>query len=304
MKQKKFYLSLEKGDLLPVMLMSPAVLLIVFVMVIPLIYGAYLSLFDFNFGRFDPLKDFVGLKNYAEFLHDKTALKSILNTILFSVGAISCEFLLGTYIAVMLIQITRKAAIILRPIITIPLLVSPIVVGLIWRYIYDPQGILYWFMGLFGLTIEHFPGVTAASTALLSTIIAHCWQVIPFVVIVLTAGLVSIPTELYEAAYMDGANSFSVFWRITFPLLYDVYMVILLISGVDTFKIFDIIFSLTGGGPNNSTLSVSIYAFNEAFMQNNLSYAMTISIAAMFVTFVMFGLPFIRYNRLKYSEKN
>lgn len=304
MKQKNFYWSFEKGDLLPVLLMVPAITLIIFVMVIPLIYGTFLSLFDFSFGRFDPSQDFVGLKNYLAFFQDKTALKSIRNTILFSFGAITGELLIGTLIAVMLYQIPRRISFFLRPIITIPLLVSPIVVGLIWRYIYDPQGILYWFLGLFNVTIEQFPGVTAASTALISTIIAHCWQVIPFVVIVLTAGLVSIPIELYEAAYMDGAKGFAIFRRITFPLLHDVYMVILLISGVDTLKIFDIIFSLTGGGPNNSTVSVSIYAFNQAFMQNNMSYAMTLSVAAMFITFVIFGIPFIRYNRLKYAGKN
>ncbi len=292
---------MEKGDLLSVLLMSPAMILIIIVMVIPLIYGAYLTFFDFQFGRFDPGTDFTGLLNYSTFFQDKTAIKSIINTILFSFGAITGELLIGTVIAVILYQIPRTVSFVLRPIITIPLLVSPIVVGLIWRYIYDPQGILYWFLGLMDITIEQFPGVTAKSTALLSTIIAHCWQVIPFVVIVLTAGLVSIPIELYEAAYIDGAKGFAMFRRITFPLLHDVYMVILLISGVDTLKIFDIIYSLTGGGPNNSTISVSIYAFNQAFMQNNMSYAMTLSVVAMFVTFVIFGIPFIRYNKIKYS---
>jgi multiple sugar transport system permease protein len=187
----------------------------------------------------------------------------------------------------------------MRPLITMPLLISPIVVGLIWRYILDPQGILYWFLGLFGLTIEHFPGVTSASTALISTIVAHSWQVVPFVVIVLTAGLVSIPDELYEAAHIDGASESAVFWRITLPLLQDVYMVILLISGVDTLKIFDIIYSLTGGGPNNSTQSISMYAFNQGFMQTNMSYAMALSTVAMIVTFVIFGIPFIRRNRAR-----
>jgi len=122
---------------------------------------------------------------------------------------------------------------------------------------------------------------------------------VPFVVIVLTAGLVSIPTELYEAAYMDGANGFKIFWRITFPLLADVYMVILLISGVDTIKVFDIIYSLTGGGPNNSTVSISMYAFNQAFMQTHLSYAMALSVVAMVITFAVFGVPFVRRNRIR-----
>lgn len=295
--RKNFYWSLEKGDLLPLMLMAPAVLLIICIMVIPLSYGLFLSFFDFSFGRFSPARDFVGLENYINFLRDATARRSIVNTLFFSAGAITLELGIGTLIAVLLVRLPRRAGALIRPLLTVPLLISPIVVGLIWRYIYDPQGILYWFMSLFGLSITHFPGVTAASTALFSTIIAHTWEVVPFVIIVLTAGLVSIPTELYEAAYMDGAGEFQVFWKISFPLLKDVYMVILLISGVDTIKIFDIIYSLTGGGPNNSTISISMYAFNQAFMQNNMSYAMTLSVVAMVLTFVIFGIPFVRRNQ-------
>jgi len=297
--RNNFRWSLEKGDLLPFLLMTPAVLLIVGVMILPLGFGLFLSFFDFSFGDFSISDDFAGFRNYLRFLSDATARRSIINTLLFSAGAITLEFVVGTITALLLFYLPRRASALIRPVITVPLLVSPIVVGLIWRYIYDPQGILYWFLGLLGLSIEHFPGVTAASTALLSTVIAHSWEVVPFVVIVLTAGLVSIPTELYEAAYMDGAGEVRIFRTITFPLLKDVYMVILLISGVDTIKIFDIIYSLTGGGPNNSTISISMYSFNQAFMQSNMSYAMTLSVIAMIVTFAVFGIPFVRRNRVR-----
>ncbi len=87
------------------------------------------------------------------------------------------------------------------------------------------------------------------------------------------------------------------FRRITLPLLRDVYMVILLISGVDTIKVFDIVFALTGGGPNDSTVTTSIYAYGQGFSNSNLSYAMAVSVVAMLVTFLVFGLPFIRHNR-------
>ena len=292
-----FVLSFEKGDLLPTLLMVPAVTLVFCVMVIPLCYGVFLSFFDFSFGNFDPSKTFVGLKQYARFLGDETALRAVVNTLLFSAGAIAGDFAIGTLAATFIHSFSHRIARYVRPIVTIPLLVSPIVVGLIWRYIYDPQGILYWLMDRLGIPFEAFPGVTSASTALLSTIIAHWWQVVPFMIIVLTAGLVSIPTELYEAAYVDGAGPASIFFRITLPLLKDVYLVLLLISGVDTIKVFDIIFALTGGGPNNSTVSLSIYAYNQGFANMNLSYAMTVSVVAMTITFIAFGIPFIRHNR-------
>lgn len=300
--KKHFYWSLEKGDLLPALLMVPAVSVVFFIIVLPLCFGFFLSFFRFSFGSVNVFKDFAGFGNYLRFFSDETALRSVLNTVLFSVGAISGDFVIGTVFAVFLFQLSRRIAGVLRPLITIPLLISPIVVGLIWRYIYDPQGILYWMMDLVGLKFESFPGVTSASTALISTIIAHWWQVVPFVIIVLTAGLVSIPEELYEAAYIDGAGGFAAFRKITLPLLTDVYLVILLISGVDTIKVFDIIFALTGGGPNNSTVSLSMNAFNQGFANNELSYAMALSVITMLIAFSIFGLPFIRHNRARAAE--
>jgi multiple sugar transport system permease protein len=289
-------MSLEKGELLPFLLMLPTLLIILFIMVTPLCYGFYLSFFDLDFGILRKENSFVGLGNYIRFFTDPLARRAVFNTLCFCAGATGGDLFLGTIIAVLLIKIPRKLAVILRPLVTIPLLISAVVIGLIWRYMYDPSGILYWFLRFFGIGLKEFPGVTGASTALLSTIIAHCWQVTPFVIIVLTAGLLSIPEELYEAARIDGAGAFNTFFRITIPQLQKVYMVILLISGVDTIKVFDIIYVLTRGGPHNSSISLSIYAYSQAFDQSRLSYSMSISIMTMVVTFLIFGIPFIRYN--------
>ncbi len=299
---KNFKWSLEKGDLLPTLLMLPAVLMILFIMVIPLGYGLVLSFCDVGFGNVDFKENFVGIANYLRFFKDATARKAVVNTLAFSLGATAGDLFFGTLGAVLLLKVSERLGKLLRPLMTIPLLVSPIIVGLIWRYIYDVKGILYWILGFFGIGINQFPGVTGASTALLCTIAAHWWQVVPFVIIVMTAGLLSIPGEYYEAAYVDGAGEFKSFWTISFPLLKDVYMVVLLISGVDTLKVFDIIYSLTGGGPNNSTVSMSIYAYSQAFEQSNLSYAMALSFIAMIVTFIVFGVPFVRHNLRKYKD--
>lgn len=289
-------MSLEKGDLLPTLLMLPAVLMIFCIMVIPLAYGAVLSFCEVGFGSVDFKEHFVGTANYLKFFKDATAKKAVVNTLLFSAGATAGDLFFGTLGAVLLLKVKELTGKILRPILTIPLLVSPIIVGLIWRYIYDVKGIMYWLLGFFGIGINDFPGVTGASTALFCTIVAHWWQVVPFVIIVMTAGLLSIPEEYYDAAYVDGAGEYKSFWAISFPLLKDVYMVVLLISGVDTLKVFDIVYSLTGGGPNNSTVTMSIYAYNQAFEQSNLSYAMALSFIAMIVTFIVFGIPFVRHN--------
>lgn len=290
--------SLEKGELLPVLLMLPTLFIVIVVMIFPLCYGVMISLFNYNLGAELSSGNFVGLGNYLRMFSDTILWKSMKNTIVFSVLAISGDFVIGTLFAVLLLQFKGWRGRFLRAIFTMPLLISPIIVGLIWRYVYDPtSGILYWILGNFGITVEDFPGITSVSTALISVVIAHWWQITPFVLIVVTAGLVSIDSSLYEAAEIDGAGAFCKFFSISLPLLKRVYMVIMIISGVDTFKVFDIIFSLTQGGPANSTVSVSIYAYKTAFETYEMGYAMAISIFAMLVSFVIFGIPFMRFQK-------
>lgn len=284
--------------MLPLILMTPTLLIIFFVMLLPLLYGFRLSFFDVGFGGAS-VGDFVGFQNYQEFFGDKVAMKAIVNTLLFSAGAILGDMVFGTVGALLLNKMSRWLGNICRPLMTIPLLVSPIVVGLIWRYIYDPSGILYWALGKMGIGLTQFPGVTSSSTALLCCVIAQWWQVVPFYIIVLTAGLLSIPEDYYEAASIDGAGPVAGFFRITLPLLRSVYMTVFLVSGVDTIKVFDIIYSLTGGGPNNSSLSISMYVYNQGFEMSNMGYAMALSVIAMIITFIVFGIPFIRSNGKK-----
>ena len=112
----------------------------------------------------------------------------------------------------------------------------------------------------------------------------------------------SISEDYYEAATVDGAGPVVSFFRITLPLMQNVYMTAFLVSGVDTIKIFDIIYALTGGGPNNSSLSISIYAYSQGFEMSSMGYAMALSFIAMLVTFVVFGVPFIRHNAKKEKE--
>lgn len=297
-KERVFYCSLERGDLLPLLLMLPTIIIMFIVMAFPLLYGLYLSFFEVGFGG-AAVESFAGLDNYLQFFKDPTAKKSVLNTLLFSAGAIAGDMLLGTIGAVLLHKMSRWLGNICRPLMTIPLLVSPLIVGLIWRYIYDPSGILYWMLGQFGIGIQQFPGTSSSATALLCCVVAQWWEVVPFYIIVLTAGLLAVPEEYYEAAYVDGASALKSFFRITLPLMKNVYMTVLVVSGVDTIKIFDIIYALTSGGPNNSTMSISIYAYNQAFEMSNMGYAMALSVIAMAVSFLVFGIPFIHNNRKK-----
>ena len=299
-KKQNPALSLEQGDLLPSLLLVPTIIVVLIVLIIPLVYGVYLSFFDYRVGVPVNSENFVGVKNYSKMLHDPVFWQSLKNTVMFAVLATVGDIVFGTLIAVLLLRINSALGGILRAVFLIPLLVSPIIIGLMWKYILDPSsGTVYWLLGLFDMGLKQFPGVTGASTALICVVIAHWWQVVPFVMLVVTAGLLSINKDLYEAAYIDGAGEFRKFFSISLPSLKHVYMVILVISGVDTVKVFDIVYSLTGGGPANSTISLSMLAYNEAFKSQNMGYAMAISIATMFVIFIIFGIPFIRFGTQK-----
>ena len=283
--------------ILPVMLLVPTIIVVLVVMILPLFYGMFISLFDYRIGSKITIDKFVGFSNYFELVKDKVFLKSLYNTIIFSVFANIGDIAIGTLISIVLLKLNTKVANFLRGICTMSLLVSPIITGFIWKYMFDPSmGLVYWLLSFIGINSKIFPGLGSPNTALLCVVFAHWWQITPFVILVVTSGLLSIPEERYEAASIDGAGSIRSFFYISLPALIDVYFVILIISGIDTIKVFDIIYSLTRGGPANSTISLSIYAFRQAFEVYRMGYAMAISMFLMLIAFIIFALPFIRFN--------
>lgn len=282
---------------LPVLFLLPTILIILCVMIIPLIYGIIISLFDYHVGMKLDWGSFVGLSNYADLLTDQVLHKALLNTVLFAILANIGDLTLGTLISVALLKCKKGIADFVRGLCTMSLLVSPIITGFIWKYMFDASvGLVYWVLGFFGITSKVFPGLNMPSTALICVVFTHCWQITPFVVLVVTSGLLAVPEERYEAASIDGAGAFNLFWHISFPALQHVYFVILIISGVDTVKVFDIIYAMTQGGPSNSTISLSMYAFRQAFEVYRMGYAMAVSILLMLTAFVMFGIPFLRFS--------
>lgn len=299
MKKTRFSkkLSFEKGDLLPTLLLSPTLFIVLVVMIIPLIYGIVISLHAYKVGGQINGDTFIGLGNYLKLFQDKTLTKVTWNTLEFAFLATAGDLVFGTLIAVLLAKVMKGMGNFLRAVYLIPLLISPLIVGLIWKFIFDPvSGPFYYLLSLINLGIDQIPGLASEKTAMLCVVVAHWWQVVPFVILVVSAGLTTIPADIYEAAHLDGASGLKLFFKITFPLLWGIYMVILVVSGVDTIKIFDLVYSLTSGGPSNSTMSLSIYAFRTAFKANDMGYAMAVSIFTMLLTMLVFGIPFIKYN--------
>ena len=289
--------SRDGRDPLAVVLIAPAALVIIAVMLLPLVYALTMSLFDFRPG-FETQGKFLFLENYLRFFQDRTALQSLLLTLVFTFGALFLELLLGVGFSVLLQTIPTGMAKILRGIYCMPLLISPIIVGLIWRYMYDPTfGIIYFLAKQVGCD-QFFGGLQQPGWSMLCVILADVWETTPFVLLCVTAGLAAIPRDLYEAARIDGAGWWSRLLRITLPSLRKVLIVVLIIRGTDAFRVFDIIYALTNGGPANSTLSLSIYAFKKGFEQYEMGYAMAISVIMMLVLSSLFG-PILRRSQIR-----
>lgn len=291
---------LRRDHHLAILLLLPAALAVLVVMIIPLGFALFASFYDYSLGQQNGMV-FVFFGNYVRFFTDPIAIQSLVNTLIFTAISLIACLSLGVGISVMLKDLPRGVANFLRGIYAMPVLISPIIVGLIWRYMYDPTyGFVYYLLGFVGL--EDFGGLTSSASALLCIVVADVWHATPFIILVASAGLTVIPDELYEAAYIDGASSTKVFFYITLPLLWKILTVLILIRGTDAFRIFDLVYGLTGGGPANSTTSLSVYAFKEAFENNQMGFAMAVSMITLICLIVLFG-PFMRNSARSGSEE-
>jgi multiple sugar transport system permease protein len=284
--------SYARKDLrLAVLLILPAAVAIFIVMIVPLGFALGASTFQYSLGQEDKAV-FVFLDNYVKFFADPVALKSLANTVLFTIMSLTLCMVIGVGMSVLLKSLAPRTGNVLRAIFAMPLLISPIIVSLIWRYMYDPTyGLIYYVLGWFGL--EDWGGLTDSATALFSIVITDVWHAVPFIILVASAGLTVIPEELYEAARIDGAGTLRTLFSVTLPLLVKTLIVLILIRGTDAFRVFDLIYGLTGGGPANSTSSLSIYAYKQAYENNQMGYAMAVAIITLIGLVILFG-PLMR----------
>lgn len=273
-------------------LVVPAAVVILAVMIVPLVYAVYASLYQFSLGQSSNMA-FVLFDNYARFVRDPVAMKSLGNTLLYTVANLTVCLVLGIGMAVIVAGLRPRLGNTLRAIFTMPLLISPIIVALIWRYMYDPQyGFVSWLFRTIGL--EHgFGGLNSPRTALFSVALADAWNTTPFIILVVSAGLTVVPNELYEAARIDGAGPFRIFFKITLPLLTKVLAVVTLIRGTDAFRVFDLVYGMTNGGPGNSTSTLSLFAYKAAYQNNEMGYGMAVAVLTLVALVVLFG-PLMR----------
>ncbi|MFH1702475.1 MAG: sugar ABC transporter permease [Nitrospirota bacterium] len=269
---------------------APALILLFFITVYPIVYVFYLSLHR-KLLIFD-ISKFIGFENYLFLLKDDRFWNALMNTSYFTVVSVSFEVVIGLSIAILL---NRSFAVkgLVRAIILIPWAIPTVVSAKMWEWIYNTDfGILNY---LIGLKINWLGSPLLAINA---AIFMDVWKTTPFVAILLMAGLQVIPQELYQAAKVDGAGRWAIFRSITLPFLKPVILLVLIFRTLDAFRVFDAIYVLTGGGPANTTETLSIYAYKVFFQTLQFGYGSTLSI----VVFLCVGMISLFYIKILSRE--
>ncbi|HCZ06056.1 MAG TPA: ABC transporter permease [Thermotogae bacterium] len=254
----------KKKRRLGYLLILPALLIIFFVLLFPLVYALYLSFFDVFVGRTLKLT-FVGLRNYLEIMVDSGWWRSFLNTLYFVLADIFIGIPLGFVSALALNRRLRLQGLVLA-IVLLPYVLPPIVHALIWKWAFNPDyGFINQTLINLGVIKSSVYWLTNPKLALPSLIVANLWQGTAFATIVYLGGMKSIPSELYEAAKIDGATTFKSVRYITIPLLKPFTSLLLVMKTILTFKLFELVYAVTGGGPAGTTKVVSYEIYKNAF---------------------------------------
>jgi multiple sugar transport system permease protein len=243
----------------------------------PLVYSIILSLYQWQITQINTDKPFVGLQNYVKLFTDPQVLNAVGNTIVYVIGSVGVELVLGFIIAAALFELTRGRKL-ANSLILLPMIIAPVITALIWRYMFDPQfGLISQVLSLFGVH-GGIDFLGNANLALPSLMLVDIWQWTPFVILILHAGMLGIPEDQFEAARIDGAGRVRLLRSVVLPAIAPQILLVLLFRTMDTYRIFDTVYVLTRGGPGGATETIGLYTYQTGFSFFNMGYAMTLSV--------------------------
>jgi len=272
----------------PALYIGPAFLVIAIILVYPLGYSLWLSFHEWTLRGFRQGVPWVGLENYRSLLASPEFLNSLRITFTFVISAITIEFILGMGLALLLHHDLRGKGLI-RSIILLPMMCTNVVIGLTWRLLLNYEfGLINYYLSQLG--IDRVEWLSKPAVAMPAVILVDVWNTTSFVALLLLAGLQSLPDEPFEAARIDGASSWQLFIYITLPLLRQTILIALLWRLIDTFRIFDVVYLLTAGGPARATETVSIYIYRYGFQSFNLGFASAASYLMILIMLVLAAL--------------
>ncbi len=284
---------LESEGLLATLLLAPTVVLLGVFIAYPFVMGVWLSLSSTSVGN---PGEFVGLRNFIKAWHDSIFQTAFRNTFYYTFFATILKLGLGMWLALLLNRQFRGKRII-RASMLLPFIIPTVLSTFAWRWMFDPTfSVLNWLLYRTGFIVTKIPFLSDGDYGMWCAIVVNTWRGMPFFAITLLAGLQTISPDLQEAASLDGANGWQRFWRVTWPLLKPVTLVVVVFSIIQTFSDFQLIYVLTGGGPANSTHLLATYAYQVGVATGLLGEGAAISLFMLPVLFIVVWIQ-LRYLR-------
>jgi ABC-type sugar transport system permease subunit len=284
----------------PYLLILPSSVLMVILILFPLVRGIVMSFTEVDLAARGHMT-FVGLEQYKKLPDDPVFWRALVNTFKWTLGVVVFQYLFGLGIALLLNEKIPFRGL-FRGLILVPWVVPSVVAALVWRWIYAGKyGILNRMLQQVGLIDEPLRWLSDPRLAMPSVVAVGIWKWVPFMAVVLLAGLQSIPSELYEAAKVDGANIIHRFRYITMPHLRNLSIIATLLSVIWTFNHFDIVYVMTKGGPANATHLISTYSYLTAFSYFDIGYAASMGVV-MLVVLMLFAVLYMTRMRAEGQE--
>ena len=271
----------------------PTFLILTVITLGPLLYTLNISFYDFRLSNPGGEHTFIGLANYIELFTKRDALISIWTTFKFMFIAVALQLILAVAISLAINSLPRFARL-FTTLMLVPMMVAPLVVGLMFSFFFNPQfGLYSYLVRVLRLPLPISP-LSSPNTALLFVALTDVWEWTPFLALMFLAGLQSISSESFEAAKVDGASGLQIFRHITIPLMSPIILVGVILRSVEAFKEFDKPYILTGGGPGVATEVIDMYTYRQAFVSFNFSKAAAICIV-LFVTLLACGILYGKF---------
>jgi multiple sugar transport system permease protein len=294
-RSKRFFSGPNRRELLlPYLLVAPALAVLLALSIYPLLYSITVSL------QQETASGVVWtLGHFKRLATDNFFRTAMAHTVVYAMAALTCEFVLGLGLALLLNQQIRGRGV-FRASLLVPMMLPTVVVGVVWRLMLNPNfGAINGTLRHLGINTERLTWTASPRLAFLAVIAVDVWQWTPFVFLVLLAGLQAIPQEPYEAALIDGSSRWQTFRHVTLPLLKPAILIVLLLRTMDLLRVFDQVFILTEGGPGFATELISLYIYRTAFRFSDFGYAAAMS----FVLLALTNVVSVFYLKLLQDER-
>ena len=276
---------MQRARWVPAFFLGPAVVVMAAACLYPVIAAFQLGLFDWSMGTPWSEARFVGLANFSSAFTNPRVWSSLLTTLMFAAVCVAAEMALGIALALALERPARGTAF-FRTLFMLPMMIAPIAVGLAWRYMFDAQfGLINALLGLIGIAPKAW--LADPTLAFIAIVVADVWQWTPFVFIMMIAALASVDSAVIEASRIDGAGWWQMTFLVKLPMVMHVIAITLMMRLIDAFRVLEVVYVLTFGGPGDSTEILALHIYKTAFVGQQLGVAAAISVLLLVVVAVL-----------------